>query len=197
MKARGLTIDLEKVRQGDPEAFRDFFTFFYPKLKSLACRFVDKETAEDLTQDIFTSYWERKHLIQADNIYSFLFKWLQNNCLNWLRHQSVVEEYEIQIRLAEARKSYWEGQFDTNDMLRRLIDEDLLELIERSVKKLPPKCAKAFRLCYYRNMSHKEAAEIMNISPRTVEGHIHSALASLRVDLRKVLSAWCMFFNIF
>ncbi len=197
MKRQGPKIDLEKVRQGDPEAFRDFFTLFYPKLKALACRFVDEETADDLTQDIFTSYWERKHLIQANNIYSFLFKWLQNNCLNWLRHQSVVEEYEIRIRLAEGRKTYWERQFETNDLLRKLIDEDLHDVIEQSVKKLPPKCAEAFRLCYYQNMSHKEVSVKMNISPRTVEGHISSALAFLRGDLRKVLSALYMFYNIF
>ena len=78
MKMQKPKIDLEKVKQGDPDAFRDFFAFLYPKLKALACRFVDEETAEDVTQDVFTSYWERKHLIQADNIYSFLFT--KNGC---------------------------------------------------------------------------------------------------------------------
>ncbi len=125
-----------------PSAF--FFAFFYPKLKAQACRFVDEETAEDLTQDVFTSYWECKHLIQADNIYSFLFKWLQNNCLNWMRHQTVVEAYEEQMRLAEARKTYWDRQLNTNDLPRRLIDEDLLETIELAVKKLPPNALKLF-----------------------------------------------------
>ncbi len=197
MKKQHSAIDLEKVRQGDPKAFQDFFTLFYPKLKALACRYVNEETADDLTQDIFTSYWERKHLIQANNIYSFLFKWMQNNCLNRLRHQSVIEEYEIRIRMAEARKTYWERQLETNDLLRKLMSEDLFEVIEHSVKKLPPKCAEAFRLCYYQNMSHKEAAEIMNISPRTVEGHIRSALAFLRGDLRKVLSVLYVFYSIF
>ncbi len=197
MKTERPKIDIEKVRQGDPDAFRDFFAFLYPKLKALACRFVDEETAEDLTQDVFTSYWERKHLIQADNIYSFLFKWLQNNCLNWMRHQTVVEAYEEQMRLAEARKTYWDRQLNTNDLPRRLIDEDLLETIELAVKKLPPKRAEAFRLCYYRNMSHKEVAAMMKISPRTVEGHIHAALTFLRSKLRHILTTLYMFYNIF
>ena len=56
MKMQKPKIDLEKVKQGDPDAFRDFFAFLYPKLKALACRFVDEETAEDVTQDVFTSY---------------------------------------------------------------------------------------------------------------------------------------------
>ena len=33
-------------------------------------------------------------------------------------------------------------------------------------------------------LSHKEIAEIMGISPRTVEGHIRQALAFLREDLK-------------
>ena len=97
-------------------------------------------------------------MIQAENIYSFLFKWLQNDCLNRLRHQTVVEAYEERMRLAEARKTYWDRQLETNDQLRRLIDKDLLETIELVVKKLPPKRAEAFRLCYYRNMSKEVAA---------------------------------------
>ena len=188
MKMQKPKIDLEKVKQGDPDAFRAFFAFLYPKLKALACRFVDEETAEDVTQDVFTSYWERKHLIQADNIYSFLFKWLQNDCLNRLRHQTVVEAYEERMRLAEARKTYWDRQLETNDLLRRLIDKDLLETIELAVKKLPPKRAEAFRLCYYWNMSYKEVAAMLQISPRTVEGHIHAALTFLRSKLRHVLT---------
>ena len=74
--------DLNKVKKGDKNAFRSFFGYFYPKLMALACRFVDSQVAEDLVQDVFASYWEKKHLIEADDIHSFLFKWLQNSCLN-------------------------------------------------------------------------------------------------------------------
>lgn len=42
----------------------------------------------------------------------------------------------------------------------------------------------AFRLAYFHDMSRKEIAEIMGISPRTVEGHIRQALAFLREDLK-------------
>ena len=77
------------------------------------------------------------------------------------------------------------------------MDENLLETIELSVKKLPPKCAEAFRLCYYRNMSHKEVAAMMHISPRTVEGHIHAALTFLRSKLLYMLTTLYMLYNMF
>ena len=61
------------------------------------------------------------------------------------------------------------------------------EIIEISVNKLPPKCAQAFRLHYFQDVSRKEIADIMGISVRTVEGHIHQALLFLRKDLKDFL----------
>ncbi|MDR1601142.1 MAG: RNA polymerase sigma-70 factor [Tannerella sp.] len=179
-------IDMEKVRQGDRTAFRDFFACFYPRLMALACRFVDEDAANDVVQDVFASYWERKHTIEADNIQSFLFKWVQNHCLNYIKHRMVVEEYEAQVRLANARVVFLENMSDANDTLRQLMSRNLLEVVEEAVRKLPPKCAQAFRLCYFEDFSHKEIAETMHISPRTVEGHIRQAILFLRDELRNV-----------
>ena len=139
-------IDIEKVRKGDHAAFKTFFECFYPKLMALACRFVDEQVAKDLVQEVFTSYWEQKKVIQPDNIQSFLFKWLQNSCLNHIKHQMIVDEYESCVRIAEARIAFWGESTDSNDVLKSVINQDLREIIELSVNKLPPKCAQAFRL---------------------------------------------------
>lgn len=180
-------IDMEKIKQGDPAVFRDFFVRLYPKLMALACRYVDEQAAGDLVQDVFIAYWERKQTIEAENIQSFLYKWLQNNCLNYLKHRMVVEEYESRVRLAEARMAFEDSQTDANDVFRQVTDRNLREVIEDSVNKLPPKCAQAFRLCYFHDLTHKEIAKIMDISPRTVEGHIRQAILFLRKDLRNIL----------
>lgn len=188
--------DIESVKRGDPVAFRSFFEYFYPKLMALACRFVDGYVAKDLVQEVFTSYWEQKKTIQADNIQSFLYKWLQNSCLNHIKHQMVIDNYESSVRIAEARIAFLDEITDSNDVLKQVIGRDLHDVIELSVKKLPPKCAEAFRLCYFHDMSHKEIAEVMNISPRTVEGHIRQAILFLRKDLKDVLTLFIMLCSI-
>ena len=163
---------------------------------ALACRFVDENAAKDLVQDVFMSYWEQKKLIDADNIQSFLFKWVQNRCLNYLKHQIVVEEYEAKIRIAEARITFLKDRTDSNDVLKQVIDWDLREQIEASVKKLPPKAAEVFRLCYYEDISHKEIAEKLEISQRTVESHVRTAVLFLREDLKDLLILYIAFFQI-
>lgn len=188
-------IDIEKVREGDHVAFKAFFESFYPKLMALACRFVDEQVAKDLVQEVFASYWEQKRSIRPDNIHSFLFKWLQNSCLNYIKHQMVVDEYESRVRIAEARIAFLNETSDGNEVLKSVMDRNLREIIEQSVDKLPPKCAQAFRLAYFHDLSHKEIAEIMEISPRTVEGHIRQALVFLREDLRGLFMLVFMFCN--
>lgn len=180
------SIDINKIKQGDYVAFRSFFEFFYPKMMAMACRFVDEQAAKDLVHDTFTTYWEKKKEIDAQNLQSFLYKSLQNNCLNYLKHQRVVEEYEARMHIAKARIDFLCERTDSNDVFKQIQDRDLREIIELSVSKLPPRTAEAFRLCYYHDLSHKEIAVAMNISARTVETHIRQAILFLREDLKDI-----------
>jgi len=181
-------IDIEKLKRGDPLTFKVFFERFYPKLMGLACRFVDVQTARDIVQEVFASYWEQKKEIEAENIQSYLYKWIQNRCLNHLKHQIIIEEYESRIRIAEARIAYLENVTDTNDALTQIMTRDITDRIKEAIGQLPPKCAEAFNLFYFGEMSHKEIAEKMQISPRTVEGHIRQAVLSLRKQLRNLIT---------
>ena len=189
-------IDIHRIKEGDQEAFKRFFVYFYPKLMSLACRFVDSQVAKDLVQDVFTFYWEQRLEMDVNNVQSYLFKSLQNRCLNYLKHQMVVEEYDAQIRIAEARIAFLNDQTDSNDVLKQVIDCDLREQIEASVKKLPPKAAEVFRLCYYEDLPHKEIADKLGISPRTVAVHVRNAVLFLREDLKDLLILYIAFCRI-
>jgi RNA polymerase sigma-70 factor (ECF subfamily) len=188
--------EVEKIKAGDAGAFRHFFEYFYPKLTALACRFVDDETAKDIAQEVFASYWEKKNEINADSIQSYLYKWTQNLCLNHIKHQMIVKEYEAQVRIAEARIEYLNTISDYSDVLKAVIDKDMAEVINASINKLPPKCAQAFRLCYFEEMTHKEIAEEMQISVRTVEWHVRQSIIFLRKDLKDLLLLFFMLYNI-
>lgn len=187
--------DIQKVIQGDEVAFKRFFNFLYPKLMSLACRFVEEEEAKDLVQDVFIEYWEQKHLLNVANISSYLYKSIQNKCLNHIKHQAVVEEYAAKVKIAQERMDYLARNTDENEFFSQVSNRNLRELIEASVKILPPRCQEAFRLCYFHEMTCKKAADRMGLSPRTVEGHIQKAITILREDLHPLL-CWLLLSNI-
>lgn len=187
--------DIKKLQQGEQDAFRSAFEAFYPKLVALACRFVERQVALDLVQDVFLAFWEQRFSVEIDNLQAYLYKSIKNKCLDYLRHQEVVEEYEARIRIAEARVAFIENTTDLNEVFANVSSRNMYELVEQSVKKLPLKCEQAFRLCYFNDMPQKEVAEIMNISVRTVERHIRRAILFLRSDLDKILLFIFMFYS--
>ena len=81
--------------------FRQVYDELYPKLMVHACKFVDEEVAEDIVHDVFVAYWEQHHMIVSSRLAAFLFKATQNSCLNYLKHQKVVENYREQWQLPD------------------------------------------------------------------------------------------------
>lgn len=190
-------INTDKLKQGDPVTFKVFFERFYPRLMGLACRFVDEQTARDIVQEVFASYWERREEIEAANIQSYLYRWVQNSCLNHLKHQRVVDEYEANIRIAEARIAFLQNTTDTSDLFNEFVKQDIIERVKEALSKLPTRSAEAFHFFYFRELSHKEIAEEMQISPRTVEGHIRQAVLHLRKSLRHLITSLLSLYFIF
>ncbi|MDR2947674.1 MAG: RNA polymerase sigma-70 factor [Prevotella sp.] len=178
-------INIEKIKEGDREVFQQFFEEIYPRMMSLACRFVDDEdddVAKDMVQEAFTSLWEQKEILKVSNILSYLYKSVQNNCLNYIKHNKVVANYESRMRIAEARIQYLNEMSDENDILRELEHKDIQAALQSALNKLPPKCKEAFMLCYFEELNYKEIAQVMNISHRTVEVHVQKALKQLKKD---------------
>lgn len=186
------TIDINKVQKGDETEFRLLFNIFYPRLMSVACRFVPEYIAEDIVQSVFVMYWEQKAVLIPNAIHSFLYKCTQNNCLDYLKHQSVVLGHEEEMRLAEERIAFQLQGSDVNELWNEVVERDIKQLLETSIAKLPPKCRQAFELSYFNEMTYREIAEVMHISPRTVEEHVQKATKFLRADLKEIL--FCLLF---
>lgn len=185
----------KKHHYTDTTSFRPVFEKHYPGLMRLACRYVDEAAAKDLVQDVFVAYWEKQADLEIGNIASFLFRSVQNKCLDHIRHRMVVQEYEAKVRIAEARAEFIDRTTDANETLDFVFNQDLLSIIRQSVDKLPPKCREAFELSFFNDLTYREIAEQMQISPRTAETHVHKAIAFLRDDL-KHLSWFCFLLDL-
>ena len=167
------------------EEFLKYFQELYPKIMALSCRFVDEDAAKDMVQDAFVALWEQKDNVR--NIPAFLFKTVQNNCLNYIKHDHVVSDYEQKVHIAESRVRFLDEQTDENDVFKQIEYSDLRSKIETAINKLPPRTAEAFRLYYFEEFTAREVAEVMEISHRTVEVHVQKALSALRYELKDLL----------
>jgi RNA polymerase sigma-70 factor (ECF subfamily) len=59
--------------------------------------------------------------------------------------------------------------------------------VAKAVSELPPRRKEVFELCFMEGLTYREVAEVLEISPKTVENQMGHALKSVRafVDSRK------------
>jgi len=61
---------------------------------------------------------------------------------------------------------------------------DLGKLIQETLKKMPERCARIFRMNRFEGMKYREIAEILSVSVKTVEAEMGKALQMFRKSLR-------------
>lgn len=170
------------IAENEFATFKELFDVYYPSLLVYAYQKVnDRNTAEDVVQDVFLSLWIHKEQIDFNlPLRPYLYRAVHNQCLNYLRSRHAalsVSGQEASLLLHEEIVQY--NQHDTL-LLKELADE-----IALFIQTLPAQCRKVFRLSRQSGLKNKEIAGLLGISEKTVEGHLSKALKELRAHLVK------------
>lgn len=170
---------LSAVQHGDQKAFDALFRRYYPMLCAYGHRFVDLEDAEEIVEDALLWIWEnRETLVIESSLSSYLFKMVYRRALNKLAHIDATQRADTRF--------YEEMQEMLQDTDYYQVEE-LTKRIEEAVAALPESYREAFVMHRFRDMSYKEIAETLSVSPKTIDYRIQQALKQLRVDLKDYL----------
>ena len=170
---------LSAVQRGDQKAFDTLFRRYYPMLCAYGHRFVELEDAEEIVEDSLLWIWEnRETLVIESSLNSYLFKMVYRRALNKLAHIDATQRADTRF--------YEEMQEMLQDTDYYQIEE-LAKRIEDAVAALPESYREAFVMHRFRDMSYKEIAETLGVSPQTIDYRIQQALKQLRVDLKDYL----------
>ena len=170
---------LSAVQRGDQKAFDTLFRRYYPMLCAYGHRFVELEDAEEIVEDSLLWIWEnRETLVIESSLNSYLFKMVYRRALNKLAHIYATQRADTRF--------YEEMQEMLQDTDYYQIEE-LAKRIEDAVAALPESYREAFVMHRFRDMSYKEIAETLGVSPKTIDYRIQQALKQLRVDLKDYL----------
>ncbi len=163
----------------DQRTFRLLFERFYAELMRFALFYVkSREAAEEVVQDVFLKIWQiRTTLLTILNFRAYLFTTTRNHCLNYLQKNKSVF-----IPIDEATGADTAG--DDNNPHRQLEFQEARRNLEVAVEGLPPQCRLIFQLVKEQGFSYNEVAELLSLSPRTVETQIGIALRKLAATLR-------------
>lgn len=166
-----------RIRQSDTSAYRALFEAVHVDLLRFAWRFtLDREAARDVVQEVFLKLWQVRETLDAKkSLRAFLYTMVRNRSLNYRR--SVRDE----VRSIDA-DPLWEPE-DQDDHEAETNAEMLERQIHVWIEELPERRREAFVLSRFHGLSHDEIADMMGLTPRTVNTHIVLALKDLRGKL--------------
>lgn len=170
---------LSAMQHGDLKAYGVLFRRYYPILCAYATKFVELKDAEEIVQDVMLWLWENRETQTFETSLSqYLFKTVYHRAINQIvRHQS-------QLRADTLFYENMQEMLQDTDFYQL---EELQRRIREAVDALPPTYREAFVMHRFDNKSYKEIAEILQVSPKTVDYRIQQALKQLRITLKDYL----------
>ena len=180
MRKNNFRNDAEAIRgmaDGDMSAYRFLFDHHFTDLCNFLLIYLhSKELSEEIALEIFTFIWEKRQTLQIKVTFkSFLFSSAKNRAISLYRKEQKKMFTTI---------DFGQSVFNDDSSSQQLMENnELREIINTAINKLPEKSKQIYQMAWEENLSHKEIAEQLGITPKTVENHVGIALRKLRESL--------------
>lgn len=157
--------------------FEELFKKNYSQLFYCAYDVVkDSETAKDIVNDVFSDTWADYARLRKERVEAYLFRSVRNRCIDYLRHEEIVLQY--QAVFLEAGKE-WENEEEED------FQEEDIAYMRRILSELPPRTRLIFEQCYFFGKKYKEVAAAMELSEAAIHKHMVKTFAVLREKFKE------------
>lgn len=169
---------IKRAAAGNDPAFTAIMRKYKSPLYRFALRHMgDADDAEDIVQDTFIAM--HRNLARFNPKYKFstwVFQIAMNKCRDMGRKRKTRSFMQRISPLMETKIT----QIQTDENPEATLDDKRkLVAVNTAISNLPEKLKAPLILCTIENMSQKQAAEILQISPKAVETRIYRARAKL------------------
>ena len=170
----------------DALAFKMLYQQHWRRCYALAYQKLnDKNGAQDITQTVFISLWERRKTLIINNIEAYLATAVKYQIFN--HFDSQLSQQRLAAKTAPPQ---YEAQ---NGVENALFLQDLKTALEAALTELPEKTRAIYEMSRFEQLPQKEIARQLELSEKAVEYHISQALRLLRVRLKPFLSLMIFF----
>ncbi|WP_262300479.1 sigma-70 family RNA polymerase sigma factor [Segatella hominis] len=168
---------MKQTANNQGQMIANFYTVYQADLVNFAIsRLGNREESEDLVQDVFIKMMSFEGMINKETIKSFAFTIAANKIKDHLRRRIFRHKMEENAK--------YEMELQYSHVERVAEYHDTLHMVNDSMARLSPACAKVYRMSLFEDMTTGDIALEMNVSKRTVE----SQLFTSRKQVRAILS---------
>ncbi|MBK6380538.1 MAG: RNA polymerase sigma-70 factor [Chitinophagaceae bacterium] len=157
------------------KAYKTLFMQMHESLVDFATSILKSaEDAEEVVSDFFIIIWQRRAQLQSiENPRMYFYTGVKNAALNKLKsikrsRQTSGIEWETSL------KSVF---FNPEELM---LSSEIVKEVMKAVNELPPKCKIIFKLVKEEGLKYAEAANLLDISVKTVEAQMAIALRRIK-----------------
>jgi RNA polymerase sigma-70 factor (family 1) len=170
---------LMKLKNHDEHAMVMLYKNYWKSLYISAYKILkNRETCEDIVQELFIKIWNNREELTI------------NSCIKAYLSASVRYEVFRRLRNSKNHEPILDEIIETVadlSLYDRVEYQELQGQISSVVDLLPGKCREVYNLSRNELLSHKEIAEKLAISTKTVRNHITRALHELRMSMNELM----------
>jgi len=172
-----------------PENKNDFerlFFQYYPVLCRIAHGYVySAAIVEEIVSDVFVKLWNsRSTIIIHSSLKDYLFKSVQNTCIDHLRIEKKRRQQTTYLDDSELSCTTLADLGE--NPLDYLVSYETEQRIMKAVDELPERYQQTFKLRRFDELSYEEIAGKMGITKNTVKSNLREAILVLKEKLKDI-----------
>jgi len=178
------------LKNGDLAAFNELFDRYAKRLYHFSMGYLKSAVdAEEIVQEVFLKIWDNRiELSTLKSFESYLFTIARNGILNTIRKSKSEQAYLNYVKINPEKNVLLDEELDFNELERAY---------HEAIEQLSPRRKEIYLLSKEHSFSNAEIAMKMNISVKTVENQMTSALSEIRRNLRSLGFSGIIFVELF
>lgn len=183
----------DAFRGGSQEAFSQLYELFAADLYRYGYNLVrNKQLVEDCLHELFLHiYNQRSQLGPTDNIRYYLYRSLRRRLTDAVSKLNKFDSDEYAFDSAEFLIQPYES-----DLIEQQTLERQKQIVVSELNKLPKRQKEILYLVYMKGLTYQQAAEVMDITMKSVYNTINVALTTLRSFIKETMQQEGLFVGI-
>jgi len=156
---------IERVRNGDEEAFGELYKMFASMVHGVVLARVPRDDVQDIVQDVFLAAYKNLNSLKDDSLFgAWLAKIARNRAAEWYRTRKPTDELDESVRTGENKHG------------------EAAEVL-RAIRSLSDAYSETLIMRLIEGMTAKEIAERTGLKPESVRVNLHRGMELLRQRL--------------